>query len=253
VSEAKHTETEVALCDRIRAWAEGLGFEVYPEIAGWDLVLVTSAPRALDRDHRYMVSPGDQVGIHAKLRANCDVLSQAVPGDFATYGPTFPMVGVPVAGGAFKYIAERLGVGVIEAPAATDAFHGYGNVRVSRFPRRSKMEPLSLPPVASRAIQAGAPSPRQLSPWRIKALRFLAFARAADGQRFAASDIKAHGLSKDWVDRWGIPVDWTTEVRRGKSVRVRVYRLIDAVEKLPDHGYEDVAAELAAADAKGAA
>lgn len=246
--------SEVDLCDRLRDWAERLGFEVYPEVHGWDLVLVTSETRHLDRDRRQTVEPGEQVGIHAKLRANCDVLEQAAPSDFAGYGPTWPMVAVPVAGHSFRYIARRLGIGVIEVLPPSKTFTTHGEPRVVQGARQSEAKLLPLPPVASRVIKAGAPSPRQLSPWRIKALRFLAFARAAADHRFATSDIKAHGLSKDWADRWGVPVDWATEVRRGKTVRVRVYQLISAADKLPDHGYEDVAAELAAADAaKGAA
>ena len=60
--------TEVRLCDRIRAWAEALGFVVYPEVCGWDLVLV-ARDRVLQLG-RHAVSPGEQVGIHAKSWAN---------------------------------------------------------------------------------------------------------------------------------------------------------------------------------------
>lgn len=247
------TESEVELCDRLRDWAERLGFEVYPEVAGWDLVLVTAAPRTLGKGiHAVEVAPGEQVGIHAKLRANCEVLAQAVPGDFASHGPTWPMVAAPLTGNSFCFIASRLGIGVIEASPPVPGSRG--EPRVVEEPRRSKAETvLHLPPVASRVIVAGAPSPRQLSTWRVKALRFLAFARASAGQRFAASDVKRHGLSISWVERWGIPVDWGTEMRRGKPTRVRIYRLTDNAERLPDWGYRDVAAEIAAADAKGAA
>lgn len=115
------------------------------------------------------------------------------------------------------------------------------------LPRIKKRLP--LPPVASRVISAGAPSPRVLSPWRVRALRFLAAVR--ERGTFTVTDVKAHKISASWVERWGVAVDWTTEVRRGKTVRVRVYRLTTNPEKLPDWGYKDVAAELAAADAAG--
>jgi hypothetical protein len=240
------TESEVALCDRLRDWAERLGFEVYPEVAGWDLVLVASRPIELGRNGQE-VAAGEQVGVHAKLRANCDVLAQAVPGGL-TYGPTWPMVAVPVAGGSFRYISRLLGIGVIEAPPAAKPYLTKGDPRITEDPRRSTLAPLHLPPVASRVIVAGAPSPRVLSPWRVKALRFLAFARAAAETRFRASDVKTHGLSISWVERWGVPVDWATENRRGKPVRVRVYQLTDNAERLPDWGYLDVARELLEAD-----
>lgn len=245
------SESEVNLCDRLRDWAERLGFEVYPEVAGWDLVLVTGEPRTLGR-HGLEVSPGEQVGIHAKLRANCDVLAQALPGDFASYGPTWRMVAAPVTGRSFCYIAGRMGIGVIQASPPVPGYRDPGDPRVMQEPRRSDAQPLALPPVASRVIAAGAPSPRVLSPWRVKALRFLEATRAAG--TFTATSLKGFGLSKSWVDRWGVATDWCLEDRRGKAVRVRVYRLTDKADRLPDFGYSDVAAELSAADAaKGAA
>jgi len=246
------TGSEIELCDRLREWAERLGFEVYPEVAGWDLVLVASEPRALGR-YGQEIAPGEQVGIHAKLRANCDVLAQAMPGDWADgSAPTWPMVAAPTAGSSFRFVARRLGIGVIEAEPVAPAYRDKGDPRVVEQARRSEQKPLALPPVASRAIVAGAPSPRVLSPWRVKALRFLSFARTATGCRFGASDVKTHGLSVSWVERWGVPVDWTTEVRRGKTARVRVYQLTDNAERLPDWGYRDVYAEMVAADAAAA-
>lgn len=246
MTEKPRTESEVDLCDRLREWAERLGFEVYPEVAGWDLVLVAGEPRTLGR-YGQDVAPGEQIGIHTKLRANCDVLAQAVPGGL-TYGPTWPMVAVPVAGGSFRYISRLLGIGVIEA--APKPYQG--DPRITESPRRSTQEPLHLPPVASRAIVAGAPSPRILSPWRVKALRFLAWAR--QNETWTASQLVSFGISKSFVDNFGVAVDWTIETnKQRKQVRVRTYRLTDKAERLPDWGYADVAAEIAAADAKGAA
>lgn len=80
-----------------------------------------------------------------------------------------------------------------------------------------------------------------------KALRFLAFARTQ--ATFTGTDIVRFGLGKSWVDNWGEAEDWTTETRRGKTVRVRTYKLTTKEEKLPDWGYRDVAAEMLAADA----
>lgn len=243
------TARETDLCDRIREWSERQGFEVYPEVSGWDLVLVTAEPRTLDARGRALnVMPGEQVGIHAKLRANCEVLCQAYPNadpEFVnwTHGPTFPMVAVPVAGNGFSFVAARLGIGVITSPDERGP-------RIDTLPRRAQSKPLHLPPVASRAIVAGAPSPRQLSVWRVKALRFMAGVRATSDQRFTVTTLKAYGLSASWVERFGVAVDWTSEIRRGKAVRVRVYRLTDKAEQLPDWGYKDVAAELWAADRK---
>lgn len=250
---AKRTESEIELCNRIRAWAEGLGFEVYPEVSGWDLVLVADKPIALKR-HGTEIQPGEQVGIHAKLRPSCEVLMQALPWNEDTAGPRHPFVAVPQAGQGFKFIAHRLGLGVIETDALgkLKGWHSTERERVLKISEWPRARPphvsqLKLPPVASRAISAGAPSPRVLSEWRVKALRFLAFAR---GQAtFTCSDVVRFGLGKSWVDNWGEPDDWTTETRRGKTVRVRTYKLTTKAEKLPDWGYRDVAAEMLAADA----
>jgi hypothetical protein len=237
------TESEVEQCNRIREWAERLGFEVYPEVAGWDLVLVGAAPVKLTR---HVVEAGAQVGIHAKMRANCDVLAQAVHEHGAH--PAYALVAVPDAGPAFTRVARKLGLGVL----TTDQKPSYGarDVRVREWPSRGDHPPLTLPPVASRCIVAGAPSPRVLSPWRVKALGFLAWARTRAS--FTVTDLAGHGLSKSWVERWGEAVDWTTEVRRGKTVRVRTYALTSRAERLPDWGYTDVAAELAASATRGA-
>lgn len=249
----EQTGSEVDLCDRLRDWSERLGFEVYPEVHGWDLVLVADKPTALER-HGIEIQPGEQVGIHAKLRPSCEVLMQAVPWNEDTPGPRHPFVAVPQAGHGFKFIAHRLGLGVIE----TDT-HGRRptwkrvelppEIKIAEWPRARPphVSQLKLPPVASRAISAGAPSPRVLSEWRVKALRFLAFARGR--ATFTCSELVTFGLGKSWVDNWGEPEDWTTETRRGKTVRVRTYRLTTKEEKLPDWGYRDVAAEMLAAEA----
>lgn len=233
--------TEVDFCRQLREWAEAAGFVAYPEVEGWDLVLTTDAPRELGR--AFDVAPCEQVGVHAKLRANCDVLAQACayPG---IRGPTWPVVAVPVSGDGFKAIARRLGIGVIETKGG-----GYKKdcTRVTQAPRRSKeTPPLVLPAIACRSILAGSPSPRQLSPWREKALAFLRFARANDG-KITVADLKTHGLSVSWVDRWlsGTGVRVKQRNARGKEVSVMTYRLHCNQRQLPDWGYQDVAAELA--------
>lgn len=250
--------TEVDFCRGLREWAESLGFAVHPEVSGWDLVLVPAADARLGRNGPDVLA-GDQVGIHAKLRANCDVLAQA-----ATYGPEsrrprHPYVAVPEAGASFRYVARRLGIGVIvtdpDRREVRKAQHAaYPGPTPPEFSPRTVQAPtlhpgpqLTLPPIACRSIVAGAPSPRQLSPWRVKALRFLAFARARDV--VTASQLMGFGLHRQWVERWLDPVDWTAETnKRRQQVRVRTYRLTANREALPDWGYRDVYEEMAAGD-----
>ena len=223
--------TEADLCDRIRAWAEEAGFEVYPEVQGWDLVLVARMDRSIDR---LDVRMGEQVGVHAKLRANCEVLAQALPPRWAEVSyPDFGVVAAPTAGRGFLHVARHLGIGVVELRGARP--------RLTVQPRRvDARQPLVLPSFASRVIRAGTPSPRQLSAWREKALTFLRWARANDGQ-IGLADLKRHGIARNWAQAWLV---WTGE--RGRDRRTLIYRLTDNPQALPDHGYEDVYAELCA-------
>lgn len=260
--------TEVDLCDRLRDWAERLGFEVYPEVNGWDLVLVATEPRVLGslrsaREGQTLgpntVPAGYQVGIHAKLRANCDVLMQAAAGAPKWSYPQLPFVAVPQAGEGFQFVAYRLGVGVIETEPHARRQRRWGQESGPRDPvirewptPHTGHPPLKLPPIASRAIVAGAPSPRVLSEWRVSAIRFLIWARTADV--FTIYDLDRFGISRTWADRWGELVETVTEQRRGRPIRVRRFRLTTKADRLPDAGYRDVAEELARAEAgKGAA
>lgn len=254
------TESEVDLCDRLRDWAERLGFEVYPEVAGWDLVLVATERVETGRLGGIFgrAEIGYQVGIHTKLRASCEVLAQALPpaADYPFSYPHFGYVAAPRPGEGFRTLARHLGIGVIDTDPQARTWNGRAKsagpdpVVRSQPPLRLD-KPLALPPVASRAILAGAPSPRVLSEWRVKAIRFLIWARTQEN--FTTADLGRFGISRAWADRWGDHVDTVIEKRRGRPVRVYRYRLVADVSRLPDAGYRDVAAEIAAADAKGAA
>lgn len=225
--------TEAELCDRIRAWAEAAGFEVYPELQAWDLVLVAKMDLSLDR---FDVRMGEQVGVHAKLRANCEVLAQALPPAWEGIGhPDYAVVAAPKAGQGFLQVAGHLGIGVLVT--------GYGGtIGFEERPRRVVgRKPLPLPSFASRAIRAGTPSPRQLSKWREAALTFLRWARANDGQ-IGLADLKRHGIARNWAQAW-----LTSTGERAGGGRTFLYRLTANPRALPDHGYEDVYAELCAA------
>lgn len=274
MTDAARTTSEVDLCDRLRDWAERLGFEVYPEVSGWDLVLAAAEPRVLCKlDMAYegerlgpqTIHAGVQVGIHAKLRANCEVLVQALPphDDYPNIRryPNRPFVAVPRPGEAFCVLARRLGIGVLDTEGRKPHRTWRGvlekkpdsryepEVRV--WPRAHHHEQLELPPVASRAIRAGAPSPRVLSAWRANAIRFLLWARTVES--FRVADLARFGIARNWADRWGEHVETVPEMRRGRTVRVNVYKLTTKAERLPDWGYADVAAEIAAADTSKAA
>ncbi len=241
------TPSEAAFCERLRTWAENLGFTVYPEIDGWDMVLcaereiMIDIPRSLEEGWAayQQVGAGVQIGIHAKLRASADVLAQAV-GPLAHHDPAYPalpFVAVPRHGPGFAVLARHCGVGVI--CEWEDTFVVRVRPRPGRTPR-----PLSLPPIASRAIQAGAPSPRALGDWRIKALRFLEWARAQES--IVLEDVRRFGLHPSRFAKWLRPVGFRYADGKGKRavVKLTTYRIREGKSTLPDVGYEDVMAEL---------
>lgn len=244
------TSSEQAFCERLRAWAENLGFTVYPEIAGWDLVLCAEHEILIDPPDDYYpfgrsaraqtVAAGAQVGIHAKLKANADVLAQAI-GPQAEHDPAYPalpFVAVPKHGESFAVLARRLGVGIIQAWEDTFV------ITVTARPA-DRSRPLALPPIASRAIQAGVPSPRSLGDWRIKALRFLEWARQQDS--VTLDDVRRFGMHPErWRGAWLRPVGFKYADGKGKRavVKLTTYRIREGKATLPDVGFEDVMAEL---------
>ena len=255
------TETEVHLCERVRDWLERLGFDVYPEVGGWDLVATTAEPRRIEKYSGRVVRPGEQVGFHAKLRASCQVLAQAIPPPSDGLGyryPRWPYVVAPSPGVGFRIVARHLGIGVVDAAPE----------RARRRRRRTvsgalvvdpevvvdpgyapgpKSLQLDLPPIASRAIVAGAPSPRSLSKWRIGALRFLIWARRRE--TYAPADLDGFGINRRWAERWGELVRYEPRANRaGRSYNCPVYRLTERAGVLPDAGYRDVLTELEAAE-----
>jgi hypothetical protein len=229
--------TEADFCDQIRAWAEAAGLEVYPEVSGWDLVLVA---RMDCQPGRLDLRMGEQVGIHAKLRANCEVLAQCLPPAWERSAyPDYAVAAAPKVGRGFRDVARHLGIGVLVG------CYG-GAIGFREQPRRVAGYPqLKLPAVASRAIRAGVPSPRVLSPWRERALSFLRWARANDG-RISLNDLRAFELSLTRARLWLVDTGDRTPPAAGQRPRF-LYRLTAEAHRLPDHGYEDVYAELCAA------
>lgn len=181
-------ETEAALC---QAFIAGVPPEwiVYPETAGWDILLV----------HR---AGGWQIGVEAKLSLNTKVLEQAIRGrDRSDQGPDFRavLVGRVVAENAI--LARALGLTVItprevmvssewasryekqgpkipafrpdlpEAETLADIGTWWSRWHKDfdwhdQFPTQRHRLPDYVPEVA-----AGVPSPMVLSDWKIRAMR----------------------------------------------------------------------------------
>lgn len=167
--------SEAAMCKRFLSalpdeWVS------YPETAGWDILLV----RKLD---------GFQLGIQAKLKLNAHVISQSLE-EYGVWsvdrpGPDCRAVLVPWDQMGFDLICNYIGLAVIRVkPEEKPSGWGYVNKTVfspelpgdghrdNRNPWH-EWAPMSrhrLPDYVPDVV-AGAPSPLQLTTWKIAALK----------------------------------------------------------------------------------
>lgn len=195
----KRFPTEAALCEAFAVWAKAGGggrepWEVYPETAGFDQLLVDKH--------------GRQLGIEAKLTMNPKVCAQAIPSYYSqTEGPDWRGILVPKINGD---LASLIGIHGLVIFTPHDYWHS-GKPSFSPMlynsdcmyspwfdwnpPRRCKL-PDMVPDVP-----AGVPSPVRMTQWKAGALKVLAHIEAhgfitakqvkdygIDSRRFCASD-----------------------------------------------------------------
>lgn len=197
--------TEEALCKLFAQEMEQLGWTVYPETGGFDLLLVWEPT-------------GHQLGVEAKLFLNAKVVDQIIPDDFHTgevrapEGPDFRAVIVPCLTDASKGLAKALTVLGIEVFDVSFNGGGLSFVpAVFRFIGKAQWtqqeNPImlwdtywhdfnperrcTLPPMKPN-VRAGIPSPIKLSPWKVGALKVLADLQL-DGFVTARS-VRLHGI-----------------------------------------------------------
>lgn len=231
---------EADLCEKFMAAATEDGWTVYPEVSGWDIVLVDSM--------------GAQFGIEAKLRPNCDVLVQALNQEFGR-GPDFGGVLVPKCGRPFLHVAGKLGLYVftLEHCGPYDE-RGWPSVRreivwPSVEPRKTQGR-LWLPPVVPTSVEAGRPAPSPLTMWRVGALRVCAILRSRGW--VTSADFKTAGIAPG---RW-VQVGWIANSgeRDGRLVKyvIKPWWNSDTNEAptFPDVGWEDDRDAIAAQDAE---
>lgn len=235
--------SETALCDAFAARARATGWAVYPETGGWDLLLVWTgeAPvpspacekadaflsvsffskiREIVEEYDGKLEAGMQLGIQAKLRANVDVLHQAVNGAEAHWaGPDFRGVLVPNTSEAFNAIASHLGLHVYveddrEKMVYTPDVKWRAKARVW------------VPPVVP-SWSGGGKSPRTLSAWRVGALKICGLLRLRGW--VTKAEFKEAGIEhRSWVSR-----EWIKGERVAGGYRYRI-----GAKALPDAGYE---------------
>lgn len=215
---------EEDLCRLFTQEMESLGWDVYPETAGFDLLLVWPAT-------------GQQLGVEAKLSLNAKVIDQIVPNApslwrDAEYGPDFRAIIVPTITESSKGLAkmlEILGVNVwclssngsrMSFIPTVASFSGSAQWNASADSMALRYEtawfdfnPATRCPLPDikPTVRAGVPSPIQLSTWKIGALRVMADLEL-DGFVTARS-VRAHGIDPR---RFCATDGWLTALGEGR-------------------------------------
>jgi hypothetical protein len=194
--------SEHLLCADFSAAATAQGWTVYPETAGFDLLLTKD---------------GLQLGIEAKLRPSLELLNQVAahldPYGSRTKGPHYIAALVPAYRGQWHDIAQALGIAVIAAETGHRRAGQWPSIDalVECLPPLHFAEPAWLPPVVP-AVAAGVAAPVKLTHWKWNALRLLA--RISIRGYITAADFRHIGLHASlWYSgRWIEPIGdgrWT--------------------------------------------
>lgn len=139
---------------------------VYPEVAGWDLVLVHP--------------DGTQIGVEAKMRCNLEVVAETLARTRYRNRPDYVAVLVPKASQPLKEVCHHLKILTFDAvkisrfekeTAAPKMWSRLGIILTDPFLTKDP-ERLSLPPIPLQS-GGGRPNPHTLSAWRVGALRIL--------------------------------------------------------------------------------
>lgn len=244
--------SEAELCDLLAVVAPEDGWDVYPEVAGWDLLLVWNGKRPSRPSPPWRPGPptpvGYQIGVEAKLRGSCEVIVEAL--DRARHKrPDEIAALVPKAGAAFKRLCAHVGLRVLTLEHCGPTKVSWGTrVRRTVDPcgaTAAELEHaaslrLALPEVALQG-SGGHASPRRMSAWRVAALKLCILLRSRGhltGADFAAHDVdRKRWLSGKWI------------VRDGSDGRHARYVAGPRIDKDgPEVGYEAERDVLAARD-----
>lgn len=217
------TGTFTKEADLCAAFIETLpkGWTVYPETAGFDMVLLHDAT-------------GTQIGVEAKLRLNAKVILQAVD-RFSRHhlpGPDFRAVLVPktselaavcallgltvlvvskVQRGVTQYDANR-GKAFFSRPKLPDVERdGWLNDDRLSWCDQAPIDRLALPDYVPQ-VECGVPAPMTLSTWKIKAIRVCVWVERAGTIRrehFKALKIDSgRWMNGHWLQKGAARGDW---------------------------------------------
>lgn len=240
-------ESEANLCEHFVDHAKSEGWIVYPETAGFDMLLVATEETINARRYSHVgLQVGDQLGVEAKMSANVTVLAQSLPyRNGPGNGPDFHVVLIPSCNHDFVKVAARLGILVAMA-----YYRGTYSDRVTiEWPTfglfaRTLYENQCWTPDVPVETAAGVPSPRSISKWKIDAVRFCLL---AEKKEFVLSqDFADAGLSgSTFVNRkWFVPI--------GKIGRLTKYGINPASTTIPHMKYPEISRavrEMLATDA----
>lgn len=238
-------KTESEMCAAFQRQMKACGWRVFPETSGFDILLVAgSTARWGATWKKQLVEEGLQIGVEAKLRPNIKVLYQSLPMRHgARSGPDFHMVLTPTHSSEFVAVAGRLGI-LVASITPEIRFKGDNDLRMPPlfpFARCLYSEPCWVPGVEVE-MSAGAASPRTISPWKLKAVRFCIEAEKRDF--VTASDFAEAGLSASTFvrQRWFVVC--------GKIGRYNRYQLNRDAADAPHRRFPEVAAAIRAANAR---
>lgn len=253
----KQFESESHLCSGLIEYARSKGFKAYAETSEFDVILVATEVSA---KYAPLFAPGEQIGVHAKLKPGVEVLHQAMPrqygyhtrkaGTLTKEGPHYYAILVPFATQEFVELAQRLGIYVMTALVRASAFShigyshgdlaplpGYGLVADTRraqrgytftYQRMDHITPCWVPEVEVET-PAGVKSPRQITPWKMAAVRLCVL--GLEKGYLTTVDFKAAKVDMSrWFQKgWIKAHDWVVE--NGK----RMKRYVIDESKSPPH------------------
>lgn len=245
---------EADLCAAFTTYVGAAGLVAYPEVSGWDLVLVRSGAAPTDL-FTGRLAPGDQVGVHAKVVGGVAVLAQIVEAMAEAKAPRFGVALVERSDPDFLRVSKCCGIPVFyrsrRAYRSKKWVEGDSFYFSNAEPRPRGGDQLWLPPVVPD-LPAGVRSPQQLTEWRVGALKLCAVLRARG--YLLPSDFQKVGVDRRrWVRQWVRPLTScsgcsnTGEVRKGTCPECdghpRRYTRMPGAE-LPDAGWEAVTDQL---------
>jgi len=196
--------TEHDLCEAFAAQAREEGWTVHPETAGWDMLCVKDCEvvDAVDGKVVERTRPV-QLGVEAKLRANVDVLAQAIKPRAHLPGPDYHAALVPKYSRRFADLCRVLNVCIFTPPPPPKHYRrrfGWTYIDLKYEPRWTHKAPAEIPEVVFD-VPAGVPAPRTSGAWKVKAIKLCM--RLRERGYVTSKDFKEIGLSTTrWYQHW---------------------------------------------------